>query len=109
MPNYAAKSDLINTTGVDTSDFAKKADSASLKSNVDELDINKLKNVPSGSDRLKSKVDKLNVDKLKPVPLDLKKIKSCSRKRSCYKIEYNKLVKNVNVTDTNKLVQKKEL
>ena len=70
MPNYAAKSDLINTTGVDTSDFAKKADSASLKSDVDELDINKLKNVPSGSDRLKSKVDKLNVDKLKPVPLD---------------------------------------
>ena len=45
MPNYAAKSDLINTTGVDTSDFAKKADSASLKSDVDELDINKLKNV----------------------------------------------------------------
>ena len=109
MPNYAAKSDLISTTGVDTSDFAKKTDSASLKSDVDELDINKLKNVPSGSDRLKSKVDKLNVDKLKPVPLDLKKIKSCSRKRSCYKIEYNKLVKNVNVTDTNKLVEKKEL
>ena len=45
MPNYAAKSDPINTTGVDTSDFAKKADSASLKSDVDELDINKLKNV----------------------------------------------------------------
>ena len=56
-----------------------------------------------------NQIDKLNVDKLKPVPLDLKKIKSCSRKRSCYKIEYNKLVKNVNVTDTNKLVEKKEL
>ena len=47
MFNYATKSDLKNAKGTDTSDFAKKADLAFLKSDIDELDINKLKNVPS--------------------------------------------------------------
>ena len=32
LSNYATKADLKNTTGVDTSKFAKKVDSASLKS-----------------------------------------------------------------------------
>ena len=32
--------------GVDTSDFAKKTDLTNLKSDVDKLDIDKLKNVP---------------------------------------------------------------
>ena len=36
------KSDLKNATGVDTQNVAKIADLASLKSNVDELDIDKL-------------------------------------------------------------------
>ena len=43
IPNYATKSDLKNATGVTTLQFAKKADLASLKSDVDELDIDKLK------------------------------------------------------------------
>ena len=30
LSNYAAKADLKNTTGVDTSEFAKKVDLASL-------------------------------------------------------------------------------
>lgn len=34
---YATKSDLKNTTSVDTSEFTKKADLASSKSEVDEL------------------------------------------------------------------------
>ena len=72
--NYATKSDLRDATGVATSDFAKKAGLANLKPDVDELDIDKLKNVPSGLDSLKSKVDKLDVDKLKPVPVDLQKL-----------------------------------
>ena len=38
---YVTKSDLENATGVDTSDFLKKFDLASLKSDVDKLDINK--------------------------------------------------------------------
>ena len=45
--NYATKSDLKNTAGVDTSKFAKKVDLASLKSNVDKLDTAILKNVPT--------------------------------------------------------------
>ena len=46
LSNYATKTDLKNPTGIDTSSFAKKADLASLKSNVDKLGIDKLKNVP---------------------------------------------------------------
>ena len=46
MPSYATKADLKNGTGVDTSDVAKKTDLADLKSDVDKLDIDKLKNVP---------------------------------------------------------------
>ena len=41
--NYAAKADLKNATGVDTSKFAKNVDLANLKSDVDKLDIDKLK------------------------------------------------------------------
>ena len=47
LSNYATKTDLKNATAVDTSHFAKKGDLANLKSNIDELDIDKLKNVPS--------------------------------------------------------------
>ena len=43
LSNYATKADLKNATGVDTSKFAKKLDSADLKSNFDKLDIDKLK------------------------------------------------------------------
>ena len=43
LSNYATKADLKNATGVDTSRFAKKVDSADLKSNFDKLDIDKLK------------------------------------------------------------------
>ena len=43
LSNYATKADLKNATGVDTSKFAKKVDSADLKSNFNKLDIDKLK------------------------------------------------------------------
>ena len=74
LPNYATKIDLKNATGVATSSFAKKSDLASSKSNVDKLDIDKLKNAPTNLNNLKSKVDKLDVDKLVPIPLDLSKL-----------------------------------
>ena len=57
MSNYATKADWKNATGVDTSKFAKKVDLGSLKSNLDKLDIDKLKNVPSNLSNLKSKLD----------------------------------------------------
>ena len=43
LSNYATKADFKNATGVDASKFAKKVDLASLKYNVDKLDIDKLK------------------------------------------------------------------
>ena len=43
LSNYATKADLKTVAGVDTSKFAKKVDLANLKSNVDILDIDKLK------------------------------------------------------------------
>ena len=45
LSDYATKLDLKKVTGVDKSKCAKKVDLASLKSNVDTLDIDKLKNV----------------------------------------------------------------
>ena len=63
LSNYETKSDLKNAAGVDTSKFAKKVDLSNLKSNVDKLDIDKFKNVPSNLSNLKSKKDKLDVNK----------------------------------------------
>ena len=75
MSNYATTADLkTGVTGVDTSKFAKKVDSTRLKSNVGKLDIDKLKNMPSGLKTLESKADKLHVDKLVPAPVDLSKV-----------------------------------
>ena len=86
LPNYATKSDLRSTTGVDTtgvgtmgvdtmgvgtmgvgtSKFAKKTNIASLKSDIDESD---------DFNSLKSNLDKLDIDKLQPGPVDFRKIK----------------------------------
>ena len=56
--------------------FKKNADLASLKTTVD-----KLEKVASSLNSLKSKVDELNIDKFQTVPADLKKIKRCNKKR----------------------------
>ena len=72
--NYATNAGLKNTTGVDKSKFPKKGDLASLKANVDKLDIERFKNVSSNLSNLKSKKDKLDVDKLVSVPVDLNKL-----------------------------------
>ena len=57
LSNYATKADLKNATGVDTSIFVKQVDLVSLKSNVDKLDIGKLRNV---SRNLSRKVKSIN-------------------------------------------------
>ena len=75
LSNYPTKADLKNTTGVDTAKFSKKVDLASLKSNVDKLGIDELKNVLTNLNNLKNKVDKLDVDKLVPVPVDLSRLR----------------------------------
>ena len=72
LPNYATKAGLKNAIFVDMSKLAKKVDLAYLKSNVDKLNINKLKNVRTNLSNLKSKLDKLDVDKLLILLLMLK-------------------------------------
>ena len=74
LSNYAAKTELKNAAGADTSKFAKQNDLGNLKSNVNKLDIDKLNNVPTNLSNLKSKVNELGVDKLVPVPADLSKL-----------------------------------
>ena len=59
LSNYVTKADLKIATDADTSKHAKKVELAKLKSDVDKLDIDKLKNVPTNLSNLKSKVDKL--------------------------------------------------
>ena len=78
--NYTTKSDLKSATGDDTLDFAKKTDLANLKFDVDKLDMNKLKNIPTGLSNLESKVDKIDVDELVPVPADLSKVSDVVKK-----------------------------
>ena len=60
---YATKTDLKNAAGVYTSKTDEKIDLVNLKSDVDKLDVDKLKNVPTNLSNLKTKVDKLDADK----------------------------------------------
>ena len=73
LSNYTTEADLKNATVADTSKFTQRVVLANSKSDVDKLDIDKLKNVPTNSRNLESKVDKLGVDKLVSVPVDLSK------------------------------------
>ena len=93
--NYATKADLKNATGVDTSKVAKKVDLASLKSNVDKLDIDKLKKVPNSLSSLKSKVHKLDVDKLFLAPFDLSKLSDVVKNDVIKKVVYNGKKENI--------------
>ena len=46
LSNYAAKADIKSITHIDTSGFALKTNLANLKTEIDQLDINKLVPVP---------------------------------------------------------------
>ena len=92
MSNYATKADWKNATGVDTSKFAKKVDLTSLKSNVDKLDVDKLKHVASALSCLKSKADKLDIRKVETTPVDLSRL-NVGKKYA----EYNAKIKNIEV------------
>ena len=94
LSDHAKKADLKNATCVDTSKFAKKVNLASLKSNVDKLNIDKLKNLPTNLSNLKSKVDKLDDDKLVHVPVDLSKLSDAVKNYVVKKDVYNAMIKN---------------
>ena len=72
LSNYATKAGFKKV--VDISSFDKKIDLANLKSNVDKLDIDNLKNVPTNLSNLESNVHKLNIGKLDTTPVDLSKL-----------------------------------
>ena len=81
---YATKDDVKNITHVDTSGFALKTNLANLKSEVDKLDV----------------------DKLKPIPTDLSKLNDLVKNDVVKKADYNKLVTKVNNIDSSGLVKK---
>ena len=84
LSNYATKADLKNATGIDTSKLAAKSDLASLKAEVDKLDI----------------------DKLIPVPLDLRKLSDLVKNDVNKKTVYDKLVAKGNNIHTSGFVLK---
>ena len=80
----ATETDWKNVTHVDTSRFALKTNLASLKTEVDKLDI----------------------DKLAPVPVDLSKLSDVVKNDVVKKTVYDKLVAKVNNIDTSDFVLK---
>ena len=84
LSNYATKTDLKNVTHVDTSSFALKTNLANLKTEVDQLDI----------------------EKLAPVPVDLSKVSDVVKNDFVKKAVYDKLVIKVNNIDTSDFVLK---
>ena len=55
---------------------------------------------------LKTEVDKLDVDKLVPIPVDLSKLSDLVKNNVVKKTEYNKLVTKANNIDTTNFVKK---
>ena len=82
--NVFKKTDLKNVSHVDVSSFALKSNLASLKTEVDKIDANKLKTVPFDLTKL-SNVVKIDVTK---------------------KTKYSKLVNKVYNIDTTNLKKK---
>ena len=70
LSNYATNTDIKNISHVDTSSFALKTNLANLKTEVDKLDV----------------------DKLKPIPGDLSKLSHAVENDVVKKTVYNKLV-----------------
>ena len=56
LTNYATKSDLKNITHVGVSSYASKTNLAALKSEVDKIDVDKLKTVPDDLAKLSNVV-----------------------------------------------------
>ena len=95
MFDYATKADFKNAASADTSKFAKEIDLANLKSNIDKLDIDKLKNVTTNLRNLKSKEEKLYVGKWLPVPVDLSKLSDVVKNDAIKKDTYNAKIKRI--------------
>ena len=95
LSNYATKTDMKNISHVNTSSFPLKTNLASIKTQVDKLDIDRLKILPNNLSNLKSKVDKLDIDKLEPAPIDSSKLNKVVKNEVVKKTEYNAQIKNI--------------
>ena len=84
LSNYATKTDIKNISHVHTSSFSLKTNLASLKTEVDKLDI----------------------DKLAPVPVDLSKLSDAVENDVVKKTVYEIVVAKVNSIDTSGFVLK---
>ena len=84
LSNYATKTDIKNISHVDTSSFTLKSNLASLKTEVDKLDI----------------------DKLVPVLVDLSKLSDVVKNDVVKKTVYDKSVAKINSIDTSRFVLK---
>ena len=84
LSNYATKSEIKNITHADTTIFALKINLASLKTEIDKLDT----------------------DKLVPVPVDLNKLSDVVKNEVVKKNVYDKLAAKVNNIDTGNFVLK---
>ena len=56
LTNYATKTDLKNIIDVDVSSYASKTNLAALKTEVDKIDVDKLKTTPTDLDKLSNVV-----------------------------------------------------
>ena len=63
LSNYATKTDLKNITHADVSSFASQTNLAALKTEVDEIDVDKLKTVPDDLAKLTNVVKNETVKK----------------------------------------------
>ena len=84
LSNYATKTDLKNLSHFDISSFALKSNLVSLKTEVDKIDVYKLKTVP----------------------VDLAKLTNVVKNDVINKTEYDKLVAKVNGIDNTKFVSR---
>ena len=64
LTNYTTKDDVKNITHVDVSSYASKTNLAALKSEVDKIDVDKLKTVPDDLAKLTNVVKNETAKKL---------------------------------------------
>ena len=73
-----------------------------------ELDNDKLEQVPNDLSSLKSKVDESDITKLKTTPVDLSKLKGVVNNNVLKETKYDGLVKKINVNDISRLITKRD-
>ena len=107
LSNYATKADIKNISHVDTSSFALKSNLASLKTEVDKLDIDKLVPVPVDLSNL---IDRVKNDVVKKTAYDklVAKVTSIGTSRFVLKTKYDTEKSEIEnkIPDTGGLVKK---